>query len=176
MDRRNFIRLAGGGAIVAATAGLTGCSAELPPGAVAAWNGPGDDAGDVRRWILAHAILAPHSHNLQSWLVDLRRPGEILLACDRTRLLPETDPLSRQIMMSQGTFLELLDIAAREKGLRARIELFPQGVFDGTPDARPTARVRLEPDASIAKDPLFAQIRRRRTNREPYEAREPAAA
>ena len=28
------------------------------------------------------------------------------------RLLPETDPLSRQIMMSQGTFIELLDIAA----------------------------------------------------------------
>src|SRR5690606_12388643 len=103
-------------------------------------------------------------------------PGEILLSCDLTRLLPETDPLSRQIMMSHGTFLELLDIAAREKRLRARIELFPQGVFGDRPDTRPTARVRLEPDASVAPDPLFAQILRRRTNRKAYEAREPAAA
>ena len=29
---------------------------------------------------LGHAILAPHSHNLQSWLVDLRTPDEILLS------------------------------------------------------------------------------------------------
>ena len=79
-----------------------------------AWQGPASDEVDVRRWVLAYAILAPHSHNLQSWLVDLRQPGEIALYCDLTRLLPETDPFSRQIMMSQGTFLELLDIAARE--------------------------------------------------------------
>lgn len=177
MDRRKFIRLAGGGVVLGATAALSGCSAELPREAVAAWSGPeASERGDVRRWLLAHAILAPHSHNLQSWLVDLRQPGEIVLSCDRTRLLPETDPLARQIMMSQGTFLELLDIAARERGLRARIELFPQGVFDGVPDARPTARVRLAPDAHVARDPLFAQILRRRTNREAYEAREPAAA
>jgi hypothetical protein len=44
--------------------------------------------------------------NLQSWLVDLSTPDEILLRCDLARLLPETDPASRQIMMSHGTFLE----------------------------------------------------------------------
>ncbi|HEY8361144.1 MAG TPA: twin-arginine translocation pathway signal protein [Ramlibacter sp.] len=176
MDRRKFIRVAGGGVVLGATASLAGCSAELPREAVAAWDGPtAGDTADARRWILAHAILAPHSHNLQSWLVDLREPGEILLSCDLTRLLPETDPQSRQIMMSQGTFLELLEIAAREKGLRARIELFPQGVPDGAPDTRPTARVRLQPDATVARDPLFAQILRRRTNREAYEPREPGA-
>jgi hypothetical protein len=38
---------------------------------------------------------------------------------DLARLLPATDPFSRQIMMSHGTSLELLDIAARERGLRA---------------------------------------------------------
>jgi hypothetical protein len=35
--------------------------------------------------------------------------------------------LSRQIMMSQGTFLELLDMAARQKGLRADIDALPPG-------------------------------------------------
>ncbi len=32
-------------------------------------------------------------------------------------------------MMSQGTFLELLDLAARERGQRAEITLFPEGEF-----------------------------------------------
>lgn len=177
MDRRLFIRLAGGGAIAAATATtLAGCSSALPPDAIAAWQGPGEQA-DVRRWLVGHALLAPHSHNLQSWLVDLGVPGEITLFIDRSRLLPETDPFSRQMMMSQGTFIELLDLAARQKGLRADITLFPQGAFSPTTvDARPTARIRLLPDAAVQPDPLFAQVFRRRTNREAYEAREPDAA
>ncbi|MGC1172294.1 Acg family FMN-binding oxidoreductase [Polaromonas sp.] len=177
MNRRNFVRLAGGGVVLGATAGLAGCSADLPPEAVAAWRGPAVDTADVRHWILSYAILAPHSHNLQSWLVDLRQPDEITLYCDLTRLLPETDPLSRQIMMSQGTFLELLDLAARQKGLRADIALFPQGEFGPAAlDKRPVARIRLSPDAAVKPDPLFAHILTRHTNREAYEAREPAPA
>lgn len=58
---------------------------------------------DARRWILGYAILAPHSHNLLSWLVDLGAPDEILLRCDLMRLLPETDPYSRQIISSVPT-------------------------------------------------------------------------
>jgi hypothetical protein len=176
LNRRNFVRLAGGGVVLGATGGLAACSADLPPEAIAAWSGPPADMPDVRRWILSHAILAPHSHNLQSWLVDLGQPGEIMLYCDLTRLLPETDPLSRQIMMSHGTFLELLDIAARQKGLRADITLFPQGEFGpATLDKRPVARIVLAADAAVKPDPLFAQILQRHTNREAYEMREPAA-
>ncbi len=125
----------------------------------------------MRRWILAYAILAPHSHNLQSWVVDLGTPDEILLRCDPTRLLPETDPYSRQIMMSHGTFLELLDIAARERGLRADIALFPEGEFAPDQiDARPVARIRVVADPTVAKDALFAQILKRRTNRSTYDS------
>ena len=175
MNRRNFVRLAGGGVVLGASAGLAGCSSELPPEAIAAWNGPAADTADVRRWILSYAILAPHSHNLQSWLVDLRQPGEIMLYCDLTRLLPETDPQSRQIMMSQGTFLELLDLAAKQKGLRADITLFPQGEFGpATLDKRPVARIVLAADAGVKPDPMFAQILKRHTNREAYEMRAPA--
>ena len=43
-------------------------------------------------------------------------------------------------------------------------------------DSRPTARIRLQPDAGVRKDPLFSQILRRRTNREAYELREPEGA
>lgn len=176
IDRRHFIRLAGGGAIAAASLPLAACSDAYPDAAVRAWQGPSAGEADVRRWILGYAILAPHSHNLQSWLVDLRTPGEIVLYCDLTRLLPETDPLSRQIMMSHGTFLELLDLAAKRRGLRTDIELFPQGEFGpDRPDTRPVARIRLVADASVRPDPLFDQILLRRTNRQAYEPREPAA-
>lgn len=172
MQRRAFIRLVGGGSIA-----LAGCSSQLPGRALEAWQGPPADEPDVRRWALAHALLAPHSHNLQSWVVDLRRPGEILLSCDLERTLPQTDPQGRQIVMSHGTFLELLDLAARERGHRADIQLFPQGAFAPERlDQRPVALVRLRPDAAVPRDPLFAQIRRRHTNREAYLPRRPEPA
>ncbi len=176
MDRRIFIRVTGAGAIVAASASLTGCGQAMPADAIAAWQGPGAEP-DVRRWILGYAILAPHSHNLQSWRVNLDAQDEIVLHCDLSRLLPETDPFSRQIMMSHGTFLELLDIAARERGLRAEITLFPDGAFGPkTLDERPVARIRLTPDPTVAKDPLFAQILARRTNRSLYNVARPVPA
>ena len=115
--------------------------------------GPGAET-DMRRWILGYAIPAPHSHNMQFWLVDVRSPNELVLHCDLTRLLPETDPFARQIMMSHGTFLELLDIAARERGLRAEVSLFPEGPFGpSTRDQRPVARIRLMPDPCGTQGP-----------------------
>lgn len=176
MQRRQFIRIAGGGVVAAATAPLAGCSKALPPEAIAAWNGPGNEP-DLRRWLLGYAILAPHSHNLQSWVVDLSEPDQILLRCDLGRLLPETDPYSRQIMMSHGTFLELLDMAARERGYRAEITLFPEGAFDPQQlDGRPVARVRLVPDATVVRDPLFPQVLKRHTNRSAYDLARPVPA
>jgi hypothetical protein len=176
MDRRHFVRLTAGGAAAVVAATGAGCSQQMPTEAIAAWKGPGAQS-DVRRWILGYAILAPHSHNLQSWLVDLRTSDEIVLRCDLTRLLPETDPFSRQIMMSHGTFLELLDMAARERSLRAEISLFPEGPFGPSSlDQRPVARIRLVADPTVTKDPLFAQILKRRTNRSLYDVARPVPA
>lgn len=173
MNRRTFIRIVGGGVIFSATAGLAACNRGMPEEAIVAWQGPKNET-DVRKWILSYAILAPHSHNLQSWLVDLRTPNEIMLYCDLERLLPETDPYNRQIMMSHGTFLEIVDIAAREQGLRADIELFPQGEFGPDRiDNRPVARIRLIKDPEIAQDPLFRAIVKRHTNREVYDMDKP---
>lgn len=173
MKVRTFLKVLGGAIIFPATVGLPGCRSEIPTEATTGWRGPSSET-DVRRWILSYALLAPHSHNLQSWIADIRRPGEIVLYCDLSRLLAQTDPYSRQIMMSHGTFLELLDLAARERGFRTDIALFPEGSFDAKRlDTRPVARIRLHPDASTQKDPLFAQILKRRTHRGFYDADRP---
>jgi hypothetical protein len=176
MDKRQFLRIAGGGVIAAATlSSLSGCSSALPPEAVSAWKPPADDL-EIRRWVLSHALLAPHAHNLQSWLVDLDTPDTIVLRLDTRRLLPETDPWSRQLVISQGTFLELLDLAAKQKGYLAEINLFPEGEFDSkTPDGRTTARIRLVGDTAVQPDPLFTQIFYRHTQRSLYESRIPDA-
>ena len=61
-------------------------------------------------FVLSYAILAPSAHNLQSWKIQMSGNDSILLFCDTTRLLPQTDPLNRQIMLTQGTFLEFFKI------------------------------------------------------------------
>ena len=170
MNRRHFLRLTGGGIVLGASAPLLGgCSAfEVPPGAVAAWQGPAAET-ELRHWVLSYALLAPNPHNRQPWLADLRAPGEISLSLDTARLLPATDPFGRQIMMGAGACLELLVMAAAERGQRAELALFPEGEPGAQLDRRPFARVRLDPDAGVARDPLFAQVLRRRTDRRAYD-------
>ncbi len=176
MDRRRWLRVAGGGFIGAALApGLSGCSGELPAQAVAAWQPPPESL-DLRRWAIAHALLAPNAHNLQSWRVDLDTPDTIVLHLDMARLLPATDPHARQSVISQGTFVELLDLAARQRGHATEVALFPEGEFeDAAADARPTARIALVPEPGLAPDPLFRQIFLRHTNRAAYQSRLPDA-
>lgn len=149
---------------------LTGCAGD---GALqrTPWAGPPPGEGDVRLRALCWATLAPNAHNTQPWALDLRRPGEVDLYVDRARLLPETDPPARQIHLSQGTFLELLDIAARELDHRAEISLFPAGEYGPEElSDRPVATVRFAPSRGIPRDPLFAEIPRRITNRRVYAA------
>lgn len=174
MQRRHFIRLAGGGIAVAATGGITGCSSDFPAEAVAAWAGP-PEAAELRRWALGYAILAPNSHNRQPWIADLREPDAITLYVDRERTLPMTDPWYRQIVVSQGTFIESLVIALRERGLDPAVQLFPQGEFAPREvDDRPVARITWK--AGGTKDPLFASLLRRQTAKVDYDMSRPVAA
>lgn len=175
MDRRNFIRLAGGGVVAAATsAGLSACSDAFPPQALEAWQGPPQQA-ELRRWAVAYAILAPNSHNRQPWLVDLRETNAITLHVDRERLLPMTDPWFRQIMVSQGTFVESLVIALRERGIEPLVQLFPQGEFKPRElDDRPVARLSWSAATGGAtKDPLFGRLLMRHTAKVDYDLTRP---
>ncbi len=167
--RRRAIGLIGGGVVLASTC-LAGCSTDYPAASVRPWYAPAEHT-DVRRFMLAHALLAPNPHNRQPWLADLRRNDEITLVCDKGRLLPQTDPFGRQILIGCGAFIELAVIAAAERGYRVRVEEFPDGepASQDLPGGSVVARLVLSIDASIKSDPLFAQIRRRRTNKNTYD-------
>jgi hypothetical protein len=128
------------------------------------------------RRALSYAILAPNPHNRQPWVVDLKSDTEATLGCDLARLLPETDPFDRQIVIGLGCFLELFSLAAGQDGFRAEIELFPQGEPENRLDDRPIAHLRLVADTQLAPDPLFAYALQRRTNRNPYDTTRPVSA
>jgi len=169
LSRRSFIHLVGGGAVLAAIAPLTGCSSEFPEEALQPWRAP-DREADTRRFMLAHALLAPNPHNLQPWIADLREPGRIHLTCDGDRLLPETDPFGRQILIGCGAFIELAVIAATQRGISVRVELFPDGApaDQELPKGSRVATLILGEPGSTPTDPLFAQIVRRHTRKTAY--------
>jgi hypothetical protein len=123
---------------------------------------------------LSYAILAPNPHNRQPWVVDLATPGEATLYCDLDRRLPHTDPFDRQIVIGLGCFLELLRIAASNDGLIAEITPFPDGQDTQSLDRRAIAHVRFAEGAT--RDPLFAQVLDRRSNKEPYDTARPVAS
>ncbi len=167
--RRQFLVLVGGGMVLAAGSGAK--AGIYPDKAVEAWLPPSGEL-EIRRWVLAHGLLAPNPHNRQPWIADLRREGEITLICDGERLLPETDPYGRQILIGCGAFLELAALAAAERGYAAEISLFPNGepALNELPRRAVVARIKLEKSEALKPDPLFAFIRGRHTNKAAYDS------
>jgi nitroreductase len=169
MERRKFLKIAGTSSIILAAGGVTFVSTRVPKNALKPWQEAGSLYADPMRRALSYAILAPNPHNRQPWIVRFISETEILLKCDLDRLLPVTDPFSRQIVIGLGCFLELFSLAASEQGYMANIEYFPQGEVDDALDGRPIAKLTLIKQDGLMPDPLFAQVLKRRTNRNPYD-------
>lgn len=129
---------------------------------------------DPRMQVVSHALLAPSGHNLQPWIIELDEADDdaLLLFADATRLAPAVDPLARQTMVTQGTFLAYLEVAAAELGYATTIELFPEGEYDESAleqsmSDTPVARVTIAPDSSATTDD-YAALFLSDTNRAPY--------
>ena len=176
MNRRKFLKIAGSTGIIVAAAGAGGFVATRDPvSAQLPWKEAGSAYADPMRRALSYAILAPNPHNRQPWRVRLVSNTEAELLCDLDRLLPDTDPFSRQIVIGLGCFVELFAQAASHDGYRVDIALFPDGEPGERLDTRPVARLRLVADSAIAPDPLFAHALQRRTNRNPFDLSRPIA-
>jgi hypothetical protein len=173
LNRRNLIL--GAGATTLALVGGAGAwrVTRFPEAALKPWALDPTPPADVRLDAFRHAILAPNPHNRQPWLIRLDGADRATISCDLDRLLPDTDPFNRQILIGFGTFLELARIAAAERGVRMEMVTFPEGEPQPLLDARPIARLRFVPDAGVARDPLFAAITKRHTNRQLYEIARP---
>jgi len=169
MNRRKFLTIAGSAGVIIAAGGVGFVMTRTPTGALEPWKNVGSLYSDPMRRALSYAILAPNPHNRQPWVVDLKSDLQAVLSCDLGRLLPATDPFSRQIVIGLGCFLELFSMAAADQGYRVDIRYFPDGESDHDLDQRPIAHLSLEKQDGLAGDPLFAQALNRHTNRNPYD-------
>ncbi len=128
---------------------------------------PWDLAGqysDPRMRAMSYALLAPNPHNRQPWEAELHGENGLTIYRDKTRNLPATDPFARQLTIGMGCFLELMEMAAAEKGVGVETVLFPEGE-DG-----PVARCIFKPDAG-APEPLFSHVMSRRSYKGMFDVR-----
>lgn len=159
-SRRQFLKILGGGTIVAAAAGTSFLATRTPHAALSPW-----DVGvyaDPRKQALAFAVLSPNPHNIQPWLIELVDEDSFFIHRDKTRELPATDPFQRQLYIGLGCFIENTVLAAAAGGWEAQITQFPEG------DVGPVAFVKLVEGG--VRDPLASQIVNRHSDKGSYKA------
>ncbi len=130
---------------------------------------------DPRIQLAAHGLLAANGHNMQPWKIRLDKddPMVFYLYADSGRLTNEVDPFARQMMITQGTFLEYVSIAADKSGYKTDIELFPKGGYDEknldeSMNTMPIAKITLTKSVSQSA-PLYDYMFLPDTNRAPYQ-------
>ena len=175
MNRRTVLGLLGSTAVVAAVGAGAYVVSRKPAVALEPWDAAGSH-DNPRLFALSYAILAPNPHNRQPWIFELDGDDTIRLYCDLNRRLPETDPYDRQIVVGFGCVLHLLEMVAAEAGFATKTVAFPEGEPAPRLDERPLAQVTFVETDAPGRDPLFAAVPHRRTNREPFDTDRPVAA
>lgn len=175
-SRRRFMKIVGSSALIVAGGAGGFALTRTPDKAIAPWARAGSaDYTDPRIKALSYAILAPNPHNRQPWQVDLSEENVATLYCDLDRLLPETDPFERQILIGLGCFLDMLRMAAAQDGRNIDITPFPNGTPDLHLDTRAIARVQFSAPGSVVPDPLFSHVQSRRSLKEPFDTKRSVA-
>ena len=165
----HFHQAAGGTGLALVGAGGVFAATRTPNRALLPWEQlDGAPPADVRLDAFRHAILAPNPHNRQPWLIQLAGQDRAVIFCDLDRRLPQTDPFDRQILIGFGCFLEI----ARSR--RPTAASYGDRAVSGRVsaerlDRRPIASLRFAASGTVTKDPLFAAIPNRRSNKQPFD-------
>ena len=77
---------------------------------------------------IAFGCNAPNPHNTQAWKLRNASDLQTVLYVDEARVLPATDPLTRQIHVGCGCFIETLSVGATSMGFETTVESFPEGM------------------------------------------------
>jgi nitroreductase len=124
------------------------------------------DRAALTRRVVDLARLAPSVHNTQPWTWRINtRPttdsAELELWADRSRSLPVSDPIGRNLVISGGCALVYAAVAAEALGAEAKIDHLPEG-----PDSDLLARISLLPGTpSPEGQHRLALLSTRRTDR-----------
>ena len=125
-------------------------------------------AADVLRFAVEQAVLAPSSHNTQPWTPGSTKMRSISSRTRAASSRPRT-PDGRELVISCGAALVNLELALAHKGREADVTFLPD-------PEEPALVTRIAPgrtrQPSQNEEALFEAIRHRRTNRQPFYARQ----
>ncbi len=128
---------------------------------------------DPRLRLSSHGLLAANGHNMQPWKIALdHNPAVFYLYADGSRLTDAADPYARQMMISQGTFLEYVRVAGIKLGYEVEFELFPMGQYNEdnlikSMDEKPVAKITIAKRAA-EETALYGAMFLPDTNRSAY--------
>ncbi len=129
---------------------------------------PSDFSRPIEKAI-AYGINASNPHNTQAWKFKMLTDTSMLLYIDKNRILPATDPTTRQIHIGCGCFIETANIGMTKEGYNTKIEYFPDGFYNISSIGKsPVAKITLIEDSDVQISELSKDILTRKTSRQLY--------
>lgn len=117
MKRREFITLTGGTIIAIGAGGyLLSDKSNLSREDLKVTDEKNQILKPDEKEILFLASLAPSGHNTQPWFVQYLAPFYWIIGNDKSKWLPAVDPNQRETILSIGTFVQNLELAADSFG------------------------------------------------------------
>ncbi len=157
MTRRKMLKALGLGAAALTIPAFVRRAGAVPPNSMPS----GSVLDETGMSILHAAAAAPSSHNTQPWRVQIVEPHRWVVCADESRWLKVVDPARRELVLSLGTFVENLVLAAGAAGYRAEVAVRARDLMDTE-----FVEVRLAEDAPT--DFPLRRIHSRRTIRKGY--------
>jgi hypothetical protein len=118
---------------------------------------------------MAYGINASNPHNTQAWKFNILTDNSMLLFIDENRILPATDPITRQIHIGCGCFIEMVKIGMTKEGYSTKIEYFPNGYYDLSSTGKlPVAKIMFNRDSNVQISQLSKDMLTRKTSRKLY--------